>query len=115
MILNIINFDKILTLRTSQAGIPILRKLPYGVRSRYKDGTEVNARRQKSVYRRHGMSTAGARSRFTDFVFYCVLAPECPSHRDTNKIVAENNFFHETQRIFMNKFCMWTPSGQRTS
>ena len=21
-----------------------------------------------------------------------------------------NNYFHETQRIFMNKFCIWTPS-----
>ena len=27
----------------------------------------------------------------------------------------KNNYFHETQRIFMNKFCIWTPSVQRTS
>ena len=78
-----------LTLKTSVVSIPTLRKLPYGVRSRYTDGTEVNARRQKSVYRRHGMSTPGARSRYTDFVFYCVQAPECPSHRDTDKRAAE--------------------------
>ena len=38
-------FRFLLTLRTSEAGIPTLRKLPYGVRSRYTDGTEVNARR----------------------------------------------------------------------
>ena len=56
----------ILTLRMSEAGIPTLRKLPYGVRSRYTGGTEVNARRPKSVYRQHGMSTPGARSRYTD-------------------------------------------------
>ena len=41
----------IIILMTSEAGIPTLRKLPYGVRSRYTDGMEVNARRQKSVYR----------------------------------------------------------------
>ena len=58
-----------LTLRTSEAGIPTLCKLPYGVRSRYTGSTEANARRQKSVYRRHGMSTPGARSRYTDVVF----------------------------------------------
>ena len=55
-----------LTLRTSEAGIPALRELPYGVGSRYTGGTVcqrqapevsipaaryVNARRQKSVYR----------------------------------------------------------------
>ena len=102
----------ILTLWTSEAVIPALRKLPHGVGSRYTGGTVcqrqapevdipvaryvnarrqpvhrlctnfptasevsipaaryVNARRQKSVYRRHGMSTPGARSRYTDFVF----------------------------------------------
>ena len=30
-----------------------------------------------TVYRRNGMSTPGARSRYTVFVFYSVLAPEC--------------------------------------
>ena len=40
-----------LTFRTSEAGIPTLRKLPYGVRSRYTDGTEV--------------PTPGATSRYT--------------------------------------------------
>ena len=27
----------------------------------------------------------------------------------------KNNYFHETQRIFMNTFCIWTPNGQRMS
>ena len=27
----------------------------------------------------------------------------------------KNNLFHETQRMFVNKFCIWTTSGQRTS
>ena len=58
-----------LTLRTSEADIPTLRKLPYAIRSRYTGGTEINARRQKSVYWRHGMSTPGARNWYTDFVF----------------------------------------------
>ena len=65
---------KMLTLRTSEAGIPTLRKLLYGVRSRYTDGTEVNARRQKSVYR---------------LCFLLRTGPECSSHRDTDKIAAE--------------------------
>ena len=61
--------EKLLTLRTSAAGIPTLCKLPYGVRSQYTGGSEVNAQRQKSVYRRHGMSTPGTRSWYTDFAF----------------------------------------------
>ena len=83
------NISTTLTLRTSEAGILTLRKLPYGVRNRYTNGTEVNARHQKSVYRRHGMSKPGARSRYTEFVFYRVLTPECPSHRDIDKIAVE--------------------------
>ena len=27
----------------------------------------------------------------------------------------KNNLFHETQRIFVNTFCIWTPSGQVTN
>ena len=38
-----------LTLRTSEASIPTLRKLPYGVRSRYTGGTEVSARSRYTV------------------------------------------------------------------
>ena len=69
MTLSAQTFKSRLTLRTSKAGIPTLRKLPYGVRSQYTGGKEVNARCQKPVYRRHSMSTPGARSRYTDFVF----------------------------------------------
>ena len=41
----------LLTLRTPEAGIPTLRKLPYGARSRYTVGTVCQRPRQKSVYR----------------------------------------------------------------
>ena len=59
----------ILTLRTSEAGIPALCKLPCGVRSRNTGFVQTSLWRQKSVYRRHGMSTPGVRSRCIDFVF----------------------------------------------
>ena len=62
---NILN----ITLKTPDAGIPTLRKLPYGARSRYTVGTVCQRLRQKSVYRRHGVSTPGARSPYTYFVF----------------------------------------------
>ena len=58
-----------LTRRTSEAGIPALRKLPCGVRSRYIGFAQTSLWRQNSVYQRHGMSTSGVRSRYTDFVF----------------------------------------------
>ena len=58
-----------LTLRTSEAGIPALRKLPCGVERWYAGFAQTSLWRQKSVYRRHGMSTPGVRSRYTGFVF----------------------------------------------
>ena len=78
-----------LTLWTSEAGILALRKLPYGVESRYTGGTVcqrqapedgipaaryVNARRQKSVYRLYFLMCTGTRM---------------PGHRDTDKTAAE--------------------------
>ena len=45
-----------LTLRTSNAGIPALRKLPCGVGSRYTGFAQTPLWRRKPVYRRHGMS-----------------------------------------------------------
>ena len=102
-----------LTLWTPDVGIPALRKLPYDARSRYTVGTVYQCHCQKPIYRRHGISTPQARSRYTGFIFYCILVPECQSH--TDKTATETICFHETQRIFMNKFCILTPSGQRTS
>ena len=83
----------VLNLRTSEAGIPALRKLPCGVGRRYTGFAQTSLWRQKSVYRRHGMSTPGVRSRYTSFVFQCVLASECPNHTDTDKTAAEKIIF----------------------
>ena len=90
-----------LTLTTSEADIPALRKLPCGVGSRYTGETVC----QRQV------SEAGIPALFSNAYW----------HRNAQVIEIQtrqqlkNNFFHETQRIFMNKFCIWTPSGQRTS
>ena len=102
---------------------------PLDARSWYTDFAQTSLRRQKSVYRRHGMSTRVPE--------VCIPTARCINarpevgiqtlfsnaywHRNAQVIEIQtrqqlkNNFFHETQRIFMNKFCIWTPSGQRTS
>ena len=59
----------ILTLWTPEAGILTLHKLPYGARSWNTGGTVYQRHCQKPVYRRHGISTPQARSRYTGFVF----------------------------------------------
>ena len=74
--------------------------------------------------------TACARSRHTCGTVYNRQPPEdgiqtlfsnayWPQHSGVIEIQTrqqlKNNCFHETQRICMNKFCIWTPSGQRTS
>ena len=64
------DMSQILTLRTSDAGIPALRKLPYGVERRYTGFAQSSLWRRKPVYRRHGMSTPGVGRRYTGFVFY---------------------------------------------
>ena len=73
---------------------------------------------------------ARARSLYTDGAVYQRQAPEVGMqtlfsnaywHRNARVIEIQTRqqlkiiFSHETQRIFMNKFCIWTPSGQRTS
>ena len=58
-----------LTLRTSEASIPALRKLPCGVGRRYTDFARTSLWHRKPVYRRHGMSTPGVGRRYTGFVF----------------------------------------------
>ena len=72
---------------------------PLDVRSRYTGFEQTSLRRRKSVYRRHGMSTPGARSRYTGGMLCQRQAPEvgiptlfskeCPIHRDTDKTAAE--------------------------
>ena len=57
-----------LTIRTSEAGIPALRKLPCGVGRQYTGFAQTFLWRRKPVYRRHGMSTPGVGSRYTGFV-----------------------------------------------
>ena len=105
-----------LTLWTPEAGIPTFSR-------------QTSLRRQKLVYRRHGMSTPVPE--------VCIPTARCINarrqksvyrlfsnaywHRNARFIEIQtrqqlkNNFFHETQRIFMNKFCIWTPSCQCTS
>ena len=90
-----------LTLRTSEAGIPALRKLPCGVRSRYTGGT---------VCQRQA-SEVGIPALFSNAYWHLNARVIEIQIRQQLK----NNFSHETQRIFVNKFCIWTPSGQRTS
>ena len=58
-----------LTLRTSEASIPALRKLPCGIGRRYTGFAQTSLWRRKPVYRRYGMSTPGIESRYTGFVF----------------------------------------------
>ena len=57
-----------LTLRTSEAGIPALRKLPCGVGRRYTGFAQTSLWRRKPVYRRHGMTTPGVGNRYTGSV-----------------------------------------------
>ena len=59
----------ILTLRTSEAGIPALLKLPCGVGRLYTGFAQTSLWRRQPVYRRHGMSTPGVGRRYTGFVF----------------------------------------------
>ena len=90
----------ILTLRTSDAGIPALRKLPCGVGSRYTGGT---------VCQRQA-SDVGIPAFFTTADWHRhAWVIEIQTRQQL-----KNTCSHETQRIFMNKFCIWTPSGQRT-
>ena len=104
-----------LTLRTSDAGIPALRKLPCGVGRRYTDLAQTSLWRRKPVYLRHGCQLQASNAGIP------ALFSTADWHRHARVIEIQtrqqlkNNCSHETQRIFMNKFCIWTPSGQRTS
>ena len=122
LILNILNVRSqfihircMLTLWTSEAGIPTLRKLPCGVRSRYTGFAQTSLWHRKPVYRRNGMSTPASEASIP------ALFSNAYWHRNGRVIAIQtrqqlkNNFSHETQQIFMNKFCIWTPSDQRTS
>ena len=108
----------ILILWTPEVGIPTLCKLPY-----FPTLPEVGIPSARYV-------NARARSRYTDGTVYQRQPPEVgiqtlfsnaywPRHARVIEIQTrqqlKSNCFHETQRSFMNKFCIWTPIGQRTS
>ena len=84
-----------------EVGIPSVRYVNAQTRRRYTDGT---------VYKRQPPED-GIQTLFSNAYW--------PLHARVIEIQTrqqlKNNSFHETQRIFMNKFCIWTPSGQRTS
>ena len=95
-------------------------------RSRSTDFAQTSLRRQKSVDRRHGMSTPAPEvgrltARYINARGRPTLFSNAYWHRNARVIEIQtrqqlkNNFVHETQQIFMNNFCIWTPSGQRTS
>ena len=105
----------ILTLRTSEASIPALRKLPCGVARRYTGFVQTSLWHRKPVYRRHGMSTPGVGRRYTGFVLMRTGTRNARVIEIQTTQQLKNNVFHEPQRIFVNKFCIWTSSGQRSS
>ena len=119
------------TPKTSQAGIPALRKLPVASARRYTGFVQTSLWRRTPVYRLcANFSVAshagipGARyvnaRRHTPVYKLCFLMLTGTSWlarviEIQTKQQLKNNLFHETQRICVNKFCIWTPSGQRTS
>ena len=106
---------QVLTLWTPESGIPAARYISAIARSRYTGGTVINATGQRPVYRRHGSQLPRPEAGIPD------LFSNAYWHRNARVIEIQtrqqlkNNYFHETQRICMNKFCIWTPGGQRTS
>ena len=98
---------------------------PLDARRRYTDFAQTSLRRRTAVNRPNGLLR-----RYTCGMVYSRSAPEDgiqslfsnayrPQHSGVIEIQTtqqlKNNCFRETQRIFMNKFCIWTPSGQRMS
>ena len=104
-----------LTLWTPEAGIPAARYINATAKSRYTGGTVINATGQRPVYRRHGSQRPRLEASIPD------LFSNAYWHRNARVIEIQtrqqlkNNYFHEIQQIFMHKFCIWTPSGQRKS
>ena len=87
---------------------------PLDARRRFTDFAQTSLRCQESVDRRHGIWTPRL------VVCWPTWFSNAYWHRNARVIEIQkrqqlkNNFFHETQWIFMNKICIWTPSGQRT-
>ena len=76
----------------SNAGIPALHKLPCGIRSRYTGG---------KVYLLQA-SEVGIPTLFSNAYWHLnARVIEIQTRQQLN-----NNFSHETQRIFVNKFCI---------
>ena len=86
----------LLTLRASHAGIPALHKLSCGIAHQYTSGTLCQRQ----------ASHAGIPALFSKAYW----------HQNAQVIEIQTRqqlkykLFHETQRIFVNKFCIWTPA-----
>ena len=84
-----------------EAGIPAVRYIHATARSRYTGGTVINATGQKPVYRRYGYQRYRPEAGIPD------LFSNAYWHRNAQVIEIQtrqqlkNNYFHETQRIFM--------------
>ena len=84
---------------------------PLDARSRYTGGTVYQRHRPKPVCRRDGYQRHRPEAGIPD------LFSNAYWHRNARVIEIQtrqqlkNNYFHETLRIFMNKFCIWTPSA----
>ena len=105
----------VLTLWTPEDGIPTLRKLPYAPDCGIPSERLVTVR----AGRRYTCDTVYSRSAPVDGIQSLFSNAYWPQRSGVIEIQTrqqlKNNCFRETQRIFMNKFCIWTPSGQRMS
>ena len=96
--------NSLLTLWTPGAGIPVLRKLPYGARNRYTGFAQISLRRQKPIYRVCvNFQTApetGISGLFSNVYWH--LNSRVIEIQTRQQL--KNNYFHETQRIFRTNF-----------
>ena len=107
--------DRALTLWTPEDGIPTLRKLPYAPEYGIPSERFVTA----CAGRRYTCGTVYNRPP-PEYGIQCLFSNAYWSQHSgvielQTRQQLKNNCFRETQRIFMNKFCSWTPSGQRMS
>ena len=104
---------KILTLWTPDDGISTLRKLPYApdcvIPSKRLVATRAGRRYTCDTVHSPSAPTDGIQSLFSNaYRHFRVIEIQTTQQ-------LKNNCFREIQRIYMNKFYIWTPSGQRTS
>ena len=104
-----------LTLRTSEAGIPALRKHPCGVTRRYTGFAQTSPWRCTPVYRLCANFPMASHDGIPALFSKAYWPQNARVIEIQTRQKLKNNLFHETQRIFVNNFCIWTPSSQRTS